>query len=168
MLPECVCRPEQAAPDQLRLSSARVLPVGLCAHPPRMVRGGLTSIMRPKRQNGGRDALSTCTACSHPTFKSCGEAYHAQEASPVHGNSHSRPGFAGRHTIIRCFPAGSVAHPVRPLFPITPLRCPCASVLLFHFSLPHLPILYSNWIMRVGVHPSRHTTLQLLAKTNRP
>ena len=31
-------RPEPAAPDKLRLSCARVLPVGLCAHPLRMVR----------------------------------------------------------------------------------------------------------------------------------
>ena len=130
--------------------------------------GGLTSIMRPKRQNGGRDALSTRTACFHPTFKSCGEAYHTQETSSVCGSTDCHPRFPGRHIIIRCLPAGSVTHTVRPPFPHHAFYVVRVPLSLLPLSRLPLSILPAHWYMHVGVHPSRHPSLRLLAKTNRP
>ena len=108
------------------------------------------------------------TTCSHPIFKSCGEAYHTQETSSVCGSTDRRPRFPGRHIIIRCLPAGSVTHTVRPLFPHHAFYVVRVPLSLLPLSRLPLSILPAHWYMHVGVHPSRHPSLRLLAKTNRP
>ena len=110
-----------------------------------------------------------CQRVMHaPTRPSRAVACHTQETSSVRGSSDRRPRFPGRHIIIRCLPAGSVTHTVRPPFPHHAFYVVRVPLSLLPLSRLPLSILPAHWYMHVGVHPSRHPSLRLLAKTNRP